>query len=789
VPLSLPPISYASDLLQTIPVLLIPVGTIAFGDIIARAWLKEVLVSKVNRLLSDFVLGTVIFLSCLLFGGLVGALVPTEMILGVVLGGSFAYSVYDSLLRRRRGVHLPKLGWLDWAAAAVFLGYVTKVLLVLATKPIQDADAMAVYIPMGRVFTTLGRIPVFDPFHYWTFTGEPGVSLMYSWALTLSGSSQSEAFRVIPVLPFVLLPLAVYAFVQRTFKNRTAASIALIVTVFMPGLDFLLFYYSFYLDAYALALMLIAWTLYQGIPSEKLHAELLVGMCLGSLLLIKYDYGLFTTATVLLLMISRAFINPMTRRVVRTALVAAVSAVFVVGANSLWGLLSGGYTVYLPIVILVGTLIVVSYHLADEMSGRVSIRSVGAVFPFMIPAFIWQIRNIVAGGTLFGIPFLRVSGGLQGAALAIALHASQGLPGAVQGAALNIASYNWVYSFGRFTILEPFLHPWYNLFFLPVSILAVFYAARKRSSRLAVLLFLAYFLYFLTVIGDFPSGRHLMFAGLMEACAVGLLLADFRLPKLPQWQYPTLIFYCATSLLAWPTIYFFMVGQPGYSLFQRLGAIPYALSEYDSSYSLSNFSQHFLPFYGALAVAVLLAYLLYRSASNSKHKTAWSRAGKAFVIILVLVGSFIQFTPYLALASSDTNGNILNFSNVGSFYQSDLNVTATVVKLLPANSTIITYGNVALAYTYPKVLDLYRGGEPYLNEILQGQEGENVSRALLAHGFDFLLLPSSQNSQFDSFMRFVDSAPALRKILADPWIVLVKPTFTHWLLYEVTAPS
>jgi hypothetical protein len=749
-------------------VLLIPIGTLALGDAIAKAWLKEDLVGLVNRLLAGFVVGTTITLSCLLFGGLIGILVPVEIALGGLLGVSCVYWGSTYLPSRRLSLHLPKLGWLDWAAAAVFLGYLTKVLLVLATKPIQDADAMAVYIPMGRVFTTLGRIPVFDPFHYWTFSSEPGVSLMYSWALTLSGSSQSEAFRVIPTLAFVLLPLAVLVFVQRTFKNRSAASIALILTVFMPGLDFLLFYYSFYLDAYAITFMLLALIFYQEIPSKRFRAEVLVGMCLGCLLLIKYDFGIFATAAIALLLISRMFANPVTTRVVRVSGAAVISAVFVVAGNKIWGLFSGGDVVYFPILLLIGLLLIVSYHYTDELKGQIAPRSLAIIFLFMLPAVVWGIRCLLIGASLFGVTFLR-------------LFASP------QGNVLNVAGYYSASSFSPFTILEPFLHPWYNLFFFPVSILALLYAARQRKYSLTVFLFLAYFLYYLTIIGDFPSGRHLMFDGLMNACVVGLLLADYRPQRFLHWKYFMIAFYCATSLLAWPTVYLGAVTGSASSLLQDLGGIPYA-DAYTYGYMLSTFSQHFLPFYGALAAGILLTYLFHRHVWNSGSSAALKRVGRVSLLVLVLVGSFIQFAPYLALSSTQGNGNILNFANVGSYYQSDLNVAAAVVKVLPPNSTIITYANPALAYTYPKVLDLYRGGEPYLFSILQGLKGENVSSALLRHGFSYLLLPSAQNSQFRGLTELADSTPWLQQILNNPWILSVNSTLSGWILYKIMTP-
>ena len=318
--------------LQLILILLIPVGTLALGDLASRRWLKGITQDREERLLADFVIGTAFAITVLLFAGLAGILVPAEFVLIALLGVCCAYWGYRNL-SLRSPLHGYRPGRMGLATALVFLGYVVKVCLMVATKPIQDADAMSVYIPEGRVFTTLGKIPVVDPFHFWNTWFEPAASLLYSWAFTLSGSTQSEAYRIVPLLPFVLLPIAVYVFVLETFRNREAASIALILTVFMPATDFMLYFYMYYLDAYAILLMLVALTFYRRIPSEGFRAEAVVGLSLGLALLFKYDIGLFATAFIGLMTVSRMSVRPSVVKAIRTVGVVALATAFVYGGT------------------------------------------------------------------------------------------------------------------------------------------------------------------------------------------------------------------------------------------------------------------------------------------------------------------------------------------------------------------------------------------------------------------------------------------------------------------------
>ena len=550
-----------SPLLQWILILLTPVGTLALGDLASRRWLKSATQNLEERLLVDFVTGTAVAVSVLLFSGLAGVLVSAEFALVALLGGCCAYWGYRNLSLKHnplRGfVHGWRPGKLDFAAALVFLGYVVKVCLMVATKPIQDADAMTLYIPAGRAFTMLGKIPVTDPFHFWNTWFEPAVSLLYSWAFTLSGSTQSQAYRIVPLLPFVLLPVAVYAFVLETFRNREAASIALIVTVFMPAMDFMLYFYAYYLDAYAVLLMLVALTFYRRIPSEGFRAEAIVGLSLGMGLLFKYDVGLFATAFVGLMTVSRMSARPSVVKAIRTVGVAALAAVFVYDANKSLGLLSGGDVVYFALLVVAGALVVATYRGSFELGVRTKVWSLLAVLLFMAPAIAWGIRSYLVGNAVFDVYFSVFSSPLSG----LPANVLSGLsPGA---------------SFSILTVLMPFVHPWYDVFFFPMSIVALLYVARRQHPSEVVILFLLYFLYYLTVIGNPLSGRHLLFDGVLLASMTALLLAEYGPLRARFLRYPILGFYCAASVLAWPTLYYYAVVSPYDSVLKTIGLVAF----------------------------------------------------------------------------------------------------------------------------------------------------------------------------------------------------------------------
>lgn len=753
--------------LQVILVLLIPVGTLVLGDLISRVLLKGVRTSLEERLLIDFITGTVFSISVLLFAGLAGILVPAEFALIAILAASCGYWSYRTLSQRHGSIHDFKRGKLGLATAIVYLGYLVRVGIEIATKPIQDADAMSLYIPAGKAFTTLSGIPVQDPFHFWNTWFEPGISMLYSWAFTLSGSTQSEAFRVVPLLPFVLLPIAVFVFVLETFKSRVAASIALILVVFMPATDFMLRFYLYYPDIFAVLLMLIALAFYQRIPSGKLWAESVVGMSLGLTLLFKYDIGLFATAVIVLMTVSRMFAKLTVTRAIRISGVVVLSAVFVFGGNALWNLLAGGYMVYVTLLVIIGALVVTTHRGSLDLGERTRVRSLLIILFFMMPSIVWGIRSLLVGNSVFGVYFLRLPSALSGGSASVQAH--------ISGSPFSIPA-----------ILTPFLHPWYNALVFPIGVIAVLYTLRRQHSSGIVSLFLLYFLYYLTIIGFPPSGRHLLFDGILVVAMVAFLLAEYEPLRVSFLQYAVLIFCCATSILAWPTLYFYAISSPYYSLLHNIGLVVYRGAYYANG-SLSIFLQHGLPLYAELGCVIGACYLLGPYVQKNANRNL-RRLGTVAFISILLVGSFLQFVPYLELASASTNGNILNFSSTGSYYQPDLDVAISVSKIVPGNSTIITWNNPALDFTYPRVLDLARSGTYVLTPI-QGMDEANISMFLIENGFDYLLLPSGAGNVGTSFHYYLMKTPLLLRILTDRWVIAVDNGVNGWTLFRVEAPT
>jgi hypothetical protein len=140
----------------------------------------------------------------------------------------------------------------------------------------------------------------------------------------------------------------------------------------------------------------------------------------------------------------------------------------------------------------------------------------------------------------------------------------------------------------------------------------------------------------------------------------------------------------------------------------------------------------------------------------------------------------------MGLAYSSSNGDILGFSKADGYYHSDQVVVAELVKIFPDNSTVITYGNVALTFQYPRVVDLPQANVVYLSQMLNGISDSEISTTLRRNGFYYILLPSPSNFQWGAFQHYLGETPTLQRIMAAPGIVTVQG-FQDWTLYNITA--
>lgn len=745
----------AVNIYGTILILLITPGVFALGDLVSKSWTKHEMVA--TRLLVDYVVGTFVAIVMLLVGGLLDVLVPVEYVLGGLTAVATVVWVV-SAVQRSKGLPLPSLQLQNLVTSIVFAGYVVKVCLMLVTKPIQDSDAMTQFIPTAKTFAAYGGIPSFDPYHYHLVSAEPAVPLLYSWAIGLSGSLQSEAFRVIPIAAFVALPLAVYVFIFEVFNNRFAASVALILTVFLPALDLLLYFYAFYLDAFAIVFMLSAWTFARRVPSQGYRAELMVGVSLGAALVTKYDYGIFATLVVVLLLIPGLVKNARTAKVVRTLATLGMSILFVLVAEKI-GFLSVDIATISVVAVAIVCLFVLSIIWEAGSKTEIGLKGLSVMAVPLIPALVWQARSLAIGASLFGTGLLR-------------LYPSP--PSSIPPPdTFSIALYSSL-----------LLHPYYNLLFLPISALSIAYALTKRTSREVLTLLLLYLVYFLTAIGDPSSGRHLLVGGVLLVGVVAFFLSDLKVAMTGLWKYIVVLYFCFSSMLAWPTFYYYLQEVGAQSIGKTLGVVSYQAS-FSNGNIITMLVSYGVPYWLLLGGALFLAYLVVPRLDRLKAIRLPRKALVPVVIALVIMGSALQFIPYLGLALVETHGDISDFSSVGSYFYIDQTDALRVVSVVPSNDTILTFGNPELDLYFLRSYDLVYSGTYYIQEILQQQNGSTISALLIKNGIDYLVLPSTNNYEFDSYVSYTDNTPILRELLTSVVIAPVNLNLQDWVLYKI----
>ena len=198
--------------------------------------------------------------------------------------------------------HLPNLQsktlvvWIS--AISLFSVYV----VFLLSRALLDSDVVQSYLPFARELVRMDGFTYTTGFDFNTHLKPIGVSVLYAWIYILSGSLLSEAFRLLPLVPILLLVLLTYAITTEATKSEKHGMIASIIFMVLPVHDRLLFYSAFYPDVFYFPLIffiILAALKY----SRERDTKLLVfsGMALGIGALLKAQTIYFMIAFLLYL--------------------------------------------------------------------------------------------------------------------------------------------------------------------------------------------------------------------------------------------------------------------------------------------------------------------------------------------------------------------------------------------------------------------------------------------------------------------------------------------------------
>lgn len=764
-----------SDVAQFLYGLVIPASIIVIGDLVRGLVNKSSNTKWLHRAFESATIGTSIVVIAFMIAGLLQVLAIVQIVLSAALPALFILWGYRLWRTRRETWGLAhRLNAINTIVLIVFLAYMVRCLLMLATKPIHDGDALYLYIPMGKVFYAEGGIPLFDTYHFWKYTTQPAVSLLYSWSFLLGGSSNAELFRALPLLPFALLPLLVFAISREVFHKESLACLSLTLFCFVPGLDYLLYFYAFYPDVFACLFSGITILYIQRTSGAEHRADMYAGLSLCLAILFKYWIGLFTAVISVFLLFGRSKFSTSTTKFLLAGL---FSFILITAGQINYDFLGNPWALF-SISLCALCVVISSRGIKHERESEIHLTNILVVAAFASPCLIWGIRALLVGSSMFDIPFLRLS--------PITLLATSG--------------YSSAASFGPLSLLTPFIHPWFNLFFFPASLMAVLFTVFRNRAKGLPFLFFMYLLFYYAMVGNFMSGRHLLMTILFLLPILAGFLTGVGNYLGKKVQYLLISFYCVSSLLAWTCVSFAIEKIPSIANYVKaIGLVMYS-SSYSNDFSLEFFVQKgLLIFITVLILATALVLLekkpphmtileLKRLVSKLRFQSLGKKKVKIAVSIISLGVVAAQIGPYLSLALLDTNGNILAFDESGSWNKFDMDVARTLADYVNQSDVVITYGDVILSYRMFRVLDLYHVGLSYFNEVCQGYEGDQLIKVLMEKNFTFCLFPGPEYYLYSSFQKLVASSKSLQDLESNPWLSLIEDFDGVWVLYRLVNP-
>ncbi len=720
-------------------------------------------------------------------------------VLFLLLSSSY---VRQDLVALRRLIHkvinneslLPKLAFV----AVIF--FAAKVFLLLTFEPFNGSDALSYWIPVGKSFYTMNEIPLFNPYVFKYTYLEPLLSLLFAWAFALSGSVNSEAFRLLP-FPFMMaLPFLAYLFTKyftQSERYKDLPIIALFISIVLPITDYILYFYALYPDIFALVFCLSSLFLFKkALHNRSSRLFIISALAFALTLLTKYWFGI----AALLLIASYLALSIRTQKQVQLPTVMLLGVliipVFAFAFNFQYTIVAGsivGFAIVVGMIVIISNYTNKSY---EPLPNKINLLSF--ILPSLIP-LVWGVRNLVNGLPIFGVGRLKPLSDAE-----VQYHE---VFRAVQPPSLDFSSffaYIW--------------HPWLNIYGLILLGVGLLFSFRDKSLRQVLLLFLMTYLLYLTLTSAGLSGRHLLIMYCFIAAILGI--GAINLSRITKFSgekilLGTLISIAIFSQFQYATFSFWLenIGSRDVGIFSELlRQISIAYAQDFSPSTLFDKALPFLVINLATGISFAILYKIYGHKLRYQFLSEFSKkmiltssflhiyqpinkkSMSSFrkkvipIILLILIMGAINLPMYRYMYAT-TDGHMELFSDKASWRTDESNVAKVLKKLINQEDVVLTYRNRMVAYEGIRVMDLYEGGGiGLIIPLLNDGNLTNVQSHLKSAGIKYILIPSEKSPWYKEFQTIYGSKELFRSIQhEEPNSVtnLILDT-KYWKLYQLT---
>ena len=138
------------------------------------------------------------------------------------------------------------------------IGLLSIYLVFLESRAILDSDVVHYYLPIARELVKANEFTYNSGYDYNILLKPIGVSILYAWTYTVSGSILTEPFRLMPLTPIFMLIILNYAITSSATKSKIVSIISTAIFLILPFHDRFLLYSAFYPDIFYYPLIFAA---------------------------------------------------------------------------------------------------------------------------------------------------------------------------------------------------------------------------------------------------------------------------------------------------------------------------------------------------------------------------------------------------------------------------------------------------------------------------------------------------------------------------------------------------
>ena len=684
-------------------------------------------------------------------------------LIAVILRGSFKLITNAIDFIKDKVISIDNIAMFSWIA---YIFYLFKTGFICFFGPIVSGDALYFWISMAKVFVNTNAIPIQDPYHLWTYSGEPLSSGLFAWGYFILGSTELEVFRGISFLFFIFIPLIVRLLAIEAGFSGQAPNISMAIIIFMPITDYMLYIYSFYPDSFAVVFIFITIILFRrAFRTGKRKIAFIGGLAWSLTILSKYPMGLLL-AIYLLLEIIGMMGTTKNRRILAILLSIGTLGTMLYAANVIWSYLNF-FSLCLVTAISIAIL-VLRFGIPCEKHYNITPKLLLAFLLGTGLALVWGIRDLLIGASLFGVDFLRLS---------------QPSPEATETSTLLSQIYPPESITLRYNPITPIgflIHPLVDGTFFVLSIVILIYLARHKRGNILFSMILFWYLGYITVLGYFLSGRHILPTAFILAPLLGIGIIEYSNSLLPKRRARVakamlVILFVLTSIIQMITVNMYLQIIGVNDNFELL------LIPYTTNFSLFRVPDIVIRVVGlSIVFAIVFVIgisrrgcpLVYRLASMNRTK----------MICTSIIVSLVLPIPIVMSAYYTTKGNLFQYDYIGSWNRGDFELGRHLKDMVHSDEIILSYGDVVLSYMEFRIVDLYHLGLSYIAEVINETNITKIRNILLMKNIHYLVLPTNDSYLYESYARFVSFLSFTEDLTQIENVSLVM-VFARWRVY------